>query len=77
MNLLKLTLNNFRIFYGERVIEFSNDSNKNVTLVHAENGMGKTTMLNAIKWCLYSRAPDFEDEGKDSRMLNYISNEEG
>ena len=56
MNLLRLTLNNFRVFHGECSIEFSSDPIKNVTLVHAENSMGKTTMLNAIKWCLYAKA---------------------
>jgi len=75
MNLLKLTLNNFRVFYGKRTIEFSNDPDKNVTLVHAENSMGKTTMLNAIKWCLYAKAPDFENEAKGSKILNHISHE--
>ena len=76
MNLLKLTLNNWRVFYGKRTIEFSNDPNKNVTLVHAENSMGKTTMLNAIKWCLYANAPDFENEARGSKILNHISHDE-
>ena len=76
MNLLKLTLNNWRVFYGKRTIEFSNDTNKNVTLVHAENSMGKTTMLNAIKWCLYANAPDFENEARGSKILNHISHDE-
>lgn len=63
MNLLfkKLTLENFRIYYGEHHIEFSTDKAKHLTVVHAENSTGKTTMLNSIKWCLYGETPDFTD----------------
>jgi DNA sulfur modification protein DndD len=62
MLLQKLKLVNFRQFYGNKtVIEFSTDSNKNITLIHGENGVGKTTILNAILWCLYEKiTPDFE-----------------
>ena len=62
MNLLSLKMVNFRTFYGEHKIVFSNESNENVTLVHAENSTGKTTMLNALKWCFYAKTPDFDDE---------------
>lgn len=63
MNLLfkKLTLENFRIYYGKHSIEFSIDEAKHLTVVHAENSTGKTTMLNSIKWCLYGETPDFTD----------------
>ncbi|MFP3398730.1 AAA family ATPase, partial [Brevibacterium sp. SIMBA_078] len=53
MKLINLKFKNFRQFYGEQEISFSTDPNKNVTLIHAENGVGKTAFLNAIKWCLY------------------------
>jgi|LWDU01.1.fsa_nt_gi DNA sulfur modification protein DndD len=62
MNLLKLKVVNFRVFNGVHEIEFANDSTQNVTLIHAENSMGKSTMLNAIKWCLYCKTPDFDEE---------------
>lgn len=64
MNLLfkKLTLDNFRIYHGEHNIEFSMDEKKHLTVVHAENSTGKTTMLNSIKWCLYGETPDFTDD---------------
>lgn len=53
MFLEKIILRNFRQFYGEQEIIFSCDSKKNITLVHAENGVGKTTLLNALLWCFY------------------------
>ena len=57
----KLTLDNFRIYQGKHNIEFSLDPKKHLTVVHAENSTGKTTMLNSIKWCLYGETPDFTD----------------
>lgn len=62
MLLQKLKLVNFRQFYGDTTeIEFSTDTYKNITLIHGENGLGKTTLLNAILWCLYEKlTPDFE-----------------
>ena len=53
MQLEKIKLFNFRQFYSEQEILFSTDSDKNVTLIHAENGVGKTTLLNALLWCFY------------------------
>ena len=47
MLLQKLKLVNFRQFYGDTTeIEFSTDAIKNITLIHGENGLGKTTLLN-------------------------------
>ena len=53
MLLKKITLTNFRQFYGTQELEIAGDPDKNVTLIHAENGVGKTTVLNAILWCFY------------------------
>ena len=53
MILLKVRLNNFRQYYDEVEVCFSTCKEKNITLVHGENGVGKTALLNAIKWCLY------------------------
>ena len=53
MQLQKINLYNFRQFYGDQEIRFSTDPKKNVTLIHSENGVGKTTLLNALLWCFY------------------------
>lgn len=53
MWLEEIVLKDFRCFCGEYSIEFSTDEDKNVTLIHAENGVGKTTLLNAMLWCFY------------------------
>jgi DNA sulfur modification protein DndD len=64
MLLKKLKLVNFRQFYSDKTeIEFSTDDKKNITLIHGENGVGKTTILNALLWCLYEKTtPDFEQK---------------
>ena len=65
MLLQKIILKNFRQFYGQQEIVFSTDTDKNVTLIHAENGVGKTTLLNAVLWCFYERTSEkFEDPDK-------------
>jgi len=63
----KLHLEDFRVYQGPHDIEFSTDPSKKLTLVHAENSTGKTTMLSSIKWCLYGETPDFEDK---TRLVN-------
>lgn len=54
MKILKFRLNNFRSFYKEtQWFSLSGDDKKNVTVIHCENGVGKTTILNALIWVLY------------------------
>lgn len=50
-----IILKDFRCFFGEHHFELSQDREKNVTLIHAENGVGKTTLLNALLWCFYAQ----------------------
>lgn len=52
MFLKRLRLVNFRGFYGDQVIEFAPVSEKSVTVIHGENGAGKTNLLNAVFWGL-------------------------
>lgn len=52
--LQKITIKNYRRFYGENEILFSNDSNRTMTIIQGDMGKGKTTILDAINWCLYN-----------------------
>lgn len=75
MILEEIRLKNFRCFYGDVSIRFSTDPNKNVTLIHAESGLGKTTLLNAFLWCFYGAATKrFE---KSDELLNYDAQKSG
>ena len=69
MILEEIRLQDFRCFYGEARIRFSEDAKKNVTIIYAENGIGKTTLLNALIWCFYGETTArFE---KREEILNY------
>lgn len=52
MHLCKLVVWNFRSFFGSHEIQFSEPGDNAVTIIHGENGAGKTNLLNAIFWCL-------------------------
>ena len=75
MILEEMRLNDFRCFYGESAISFSTDPTKNVTLIYAENGVGKTTLLNALLWCFYGETTERFEKRED--ILNYDAKKEG
>ncbi len=49
----KIHLHNFRQFSDDTIVDFSTDENKNITVIHAMNGSGKTTFLQSFYWNLY------------------------
>jgi len=52
-----IALNNFRQYKGKQPpILFSTDKEKNVTVILGINTSGKTTLIQAFKWCLYEKA---------------------
>lgn len=75
MILEEIRLTDFRCFYGESAIRFSTDDEKNVTLIYAENGVGKTTLLNALLWCFYGETTARFEKRED--ILNYDAKREG
>ncbi|TPE16803.1 hypothetical protein FJP62_08505 [Pantoea vagans] len=72
MKIKRIKLSDFRQFHNKNnIIEFSTDNERNVTLIHAENGVGKTTILNSILWCFYEKfTADFENK---SNLVNIDS----
>lgn len=76
MKFERLELTNFRQFKGTQEIVFSTSLERNITIVHAENGFGKTTILKALSWVLYGRSgvigPDnkTEDFDKPDAIIN-------
>jgi DNA sulfur modification protein DndD len=68
MILEEIRLTDFRCFYGKCSIKFSTDSDRNVTLIYAENGVGKTTLLNALLWCFFGETTERFEKKED--MLN-------
>ena len=55
MLLKKIKLKNFRQYYGDVSLTFNVSNNKNITVIHGENGVGKTALLNAIHWAFYEK----------------------
>jgi DNA sulfur modification protein DndD len=70
MILEKLVLENFRQFRGRQEILFSTIKDRNVTLVHAENGFGKTALLNALLWGFYGHEGLTEDLPKKDNIIH-------
>jgi DNA sulfur modification protein DndD len=57
MKIEQLHLQNWRGYEGEEHIKFSTDPKKNINLIIAENGTGKSNLMEAIYWCLYDELP--------------------
>jgi len=56
MRLISLKLCNFRGFYGKTPeILFAHGEERNTTIIHGNNGAGKTSLLNAFTWVLYEK----------------------
>jgi len=53
MKFERITLENFRQYFGRQRLEFAKDSHRKVTIIHGVNGAGKTSLFLAINWCLY------------------------
>lgn len=62
MKIKKLELNNFRQFKGKNEIKFSMDDDKNITFIMAENGSGKTTIIEAFRFLFLGKTKLKPDE---------------
>ena len=53
---------NFRSYFGENEFHISTSQEKNITIIHGENGVGKTAFLNAVMWVLFEKTtPGFKN----------------
>ena len=57
MKISKINIYNFGPYQGDNIIEFftekSYSQEKNISIIKAENGVGKTSFLKALAWCFY------------------------
>ena len=53
MEFKTLQIQNFRQYYGEQSVEFSQDDDQNVTVIHGANGAGKSALRNSFLWLFY------------------------
>lgn len=66
MKLERMTLTNFRQFYGEQSISFSTHKDRNVSIINGAMGAGKTSLHRALIWCLYGHW----DESSRGEIVN-------
>jgi DNA sulfur modification protein DndD len=56
MKIILIQLCNYRPFYGETPeIVLASREGQNTTVIHGNNGAGKTAILNAFTWVLYDK----------------------
>jgi DNA sulfur modification protein DndD len=56
MKLISIKLCNFRSFYAKTPeIVLAHGDVSNTTIIHGNNGAGKTSLLNAFTWVLYEK----------------------
>jgi DNA sulfur modification protein DndD len=77
MILERLVVENFRQFRCRQEIVFADNRSRNVTLVHAENGFGKTTLLNAFRWALHGDDGLTDDFEKPEEIINDVEARSG
>lgn len=66
----EIKLKNFRQFRNECSFVFSEDLEKQITLVIAKNGVGKTTLLQAFRFCFYGESPNYLKLPRADELLN-------
>ncbi len=59
----KIAFKNYRQ-YGTGSLSFNTSDSGMLSVIIAQNGTGKTTILNAITWCLYGKELHLSDEKK-------------
>ena len=71
MLLKSIEMKNFRPFREPKKIEFSTDPEKNVTIIIAKNGVGKTTLAQAFQWVLYGQWVSYgKEKAKKYTIIN-------
>ncbi len=55
-----LSITNFRNYSGTTEIDLNIDKTRNMVLFGGQNGAGKTSMVDAIRLCLYGQKLDGE-----------------
>lgn len=70
----KIAFQNYRQ-YGTGTITFNTSGKSTLSIFIAKNGTGKTTILNAITWCLYGKELHLSDKNKALPIITSVVNE--
>ena len=69
MRLRRLTVENFGPYVGKQEIDLDVPPSSPIILIHGENGRGKTSIYNAIRWCLYRSTTDRRARERSTHSL--------
>ena len=70
LRIKSVTIKNFRAYHGDSgPILFSRDQSSPVTIFHGTNGLGKTSLFNAIHWGIYGKERKSKDHKTKSEGL--------
>jgi len=58
----KISLYNFRVYYGNNELDLSTDISNNISVIAGNNGFGKTSFLTSLVWGLYGKLMSDVDE---------------
>jgi DNA sulfur modification protein DndD len=72
MRILSIDIRNFRQ-YQSLSFKFPESKSSDIHIIIAQNGVGKTNLLNAITWCLYGKEPHLGDEDGNRGLPNRIT----
>jgi len=77
MRILNIDIKNYRQ-YQSLSFAFPESKSNDIHIIVAQNGVGKTNLLNAITWCLYGKEPHLGDDTQDLGLpkLNLTAIEE-
>jgi DNA sulfur modification protein DndD len=64
MRITNIDIKNYRQ-YQSLSFAFPESKSSDIHIVVAQNGVGKTNLLNAITWCLYDKEPHLGDDNKN------------
>lgn len=64
MRILSIDIRNYRQ-YQSLSFKFPESKSSDIHIIIAQNGVGKTNLLNAITWCLYGKEPHLGDEDQN------------
>ncbi len=76
MKLISVTIDNFRNYAGTNTVVLETSDSHNIVLVGGQNGAGKTSMVDAIRLCLYGNKFDGSplSEAKYQKYLESVCN---
>lgn len=58
----KISLTNFRVYYGNNELDLATDISNNISVIAGNNGFGKTSFLTSLVWGLYGKLMTDVDE---------------